>query len=353
MGNWLVTADLLARSRFTVSPMQETLAAIAVLDPVKARPLEPWQRSFRATHQEAFEAMLDEHPVRHDVLTWAWRPRRGDRPGWSADFVSMAPPHPDPSFAEELAGLDGWTEAAMRRELEWMHERELPVSLRRRGLRDAVRGLLEWVWTATVEADWPRRRRILQADIVARTSRLSTQGWAGVVGGLAPGMRWLGDGQLRINDYDLPPRDLTAATDLFLVPMHANGSWVAWTPPERYALAYPVTGALARVEGTAGDGLARLVGSNRARLLLALDTPRSTSSLATLSGLPIGSVGNHLRVLLDAGAVLRRRSGREVLYWRTTLGDSLCAAGETTEPLSHGQRARSTRPSSQTGPSDS
>ena len=36
--------------------------------------------------------------------------------------------------------------------------------------------------------------------------------------------------------------------------------------------------------------------------------------------------GNHLRVLLDAGAVARRRSGRHVLYWRTALGESLIAA---------------------------
>ena len=49
--------------------------------------------------------------------------------------------------------------------------------------------------------------------------------------------------------------------------------------------------------------------------------------LAALTGLPLGAVGNHLRVLLEAGAVLRRRAGREVLYWRTSLGDALTASG--------------------------
>jgi len=53
--------------------------------------------------------------------------------------------------------------------------------------------------------------------------------------------------------------------------------------------------------------------------------PRSTTQLAALTGLPPGAVGNHLRVLLEAGAVLRRRAGREVLYWRTSLGDALAA----------------------------
>jgi hypothetical protein len=58
--------------------------------------------------------------------------------------------------------------------------------------------------------------------------------------------------------------------------------------------------------------------------------PRSTTQLAAISGLPIGAVGNHLKVMLGAGVVLRRRSGREVLYWRTALGDSLVAT--THEP---------------------
>ncbi len=47
MGTWVVPADLLARSRFVVSPLNETVAALTVLsrpDP----PGIPWQRGFRA-----------------------------------------------------------------------------------------------------------------------------------------------------------------------------------------------------------------------------------------------------------------------------------------------------------------
>ncbi|HET9860208.1 MAG TPA: helix-turn-helix domain-containing protein [Nocardioidaceae bacterium] len=40
----------------------------------------------------------------------------------------------------------------------------------------------------------------------------------------------------------------------------------------------------------------------------------STSQLVALTGFGLGSVGGHLRILLDAGLVRRTRSGRSVLY---------------------------------------
>jgi DNA-binding transcriptional ArsR family regulator len=72
-----------------------------------------------------------------------------------------------------------------------------------------------------------------------------------------------------------------------------------------------------------------VIGSNRAALLRLLDLPTSTTALATVLRLPIGSIGNHLNVLLQAGVVMRRRSGRTVLYWRRPLGDALTAADGT------------------------
>jgi DNA-binding transcriptional ArsR family regulator len=335
MGTWLVPADLLASSRFRISPLAETVAALTVLS-APHPPGVPWQRAFHATHHEAYAEMLADDPLRAVVSGWLWRPRRGRVPGWMGDFLShpplSVPGGAEASFQAELAQLDAWDDARIRAEIRTMRpDLPLPEPLEGPGLRRAIAEILTWVWTATVAADWPRRRRVLEADIVSRTARLATQGWAGVVPTLGRRMEWRGGGHLQINSYDLPTRDLSGARELSFVPVHSNGQWVAWDLPERFAVVYPVTGAQAAADDPANDpaadGLARLVGANRARVLGLLDEPHSTTQLAALTGLPIGAVGNHLRVLLDAGAVLRRRSGREVLYWRTSLGDALAAAG--------------------------
>ena len=322
MGSWRVSADLLASSRFALSPMAETVAALTVLE----MPLGPWQQVFHAANRDAFDEMMARHPARRDLLRRAWRPRRGDQPGWMADFLGTVPARPGMSFAEELAQLaDEWDDDRIRSELYTVRPGRLTTSLLRPGLHAELLGLLRWVWTVTVAADWPRRQRVLQADIVSRTTTLATHGWSGVIPTLGAKREWLGDGRLQINRYDLPERDLSAAETLLFIPVHSNGSWVAWHEPIRYAIVYPVTGALALTTAANPHGLARLIGANRARLLHALDDPRSTTQLAAISGLPIGAVGNHLNVMLGAGVVLRRRAGREVLYWRTALGNSLIA----------------------------
>ncbi|MBN9620205.1 MAG: helix-turn-helix transcriptional regulator, partial [Actinobacteria bacterium] len=217
------------------------------------------------------------------------------------------------------------TQRELVHDLEDTSLARLPTALRRRPLAPVVTTLLERVWTHCLETDWRRRERILRADIVARTARLATHGWAAVVRDLGQDRDWEGDGQLRINGYALPSVELPVEADLCFVPVTGRGGWVGWRGA-RYALYYSVAGRLAPVGRRRADGLDRLVGANRAAVLRHLTEPASTSQLVALTGLPLGSVGNHLRVLLDSGAVLRRRSGREVLYWRTALGEALAAA---------------------------
>jgi DNA-binding transcriptional ArsR family regulator len=328
---WLLSTDVLARSRFVVSPFSETVAALMILtrpDP----PGTPWIRSFRALHREACLAMLAQDELRAVVAGQMWRPRRGQVPGWIADFLALPPPGGGATFADELGQLAAWDDARVRAEIRQHAAGPLPAALGRPGLRDAVADMLRWVWTTTLASDWPRRRRVLEADILTRTSRLASHGWAGVFGTLSPYSSWLGGGRLQINGYEfLPDQDLSQARELDFVPVHSYTGWDMLELPHRYALVYPVSGALAETGSTrAGtDGLARLIGPNRARVLRLLDQPRSTTQLAALTGLPPGAVGNHLRVLLEAGAVLHRRAGREVLYWRTSLGDALAAPPPT------------------------
>jgi DNA-binding transcriptional ArsR family regulator len=139
-------------------------------------------------------------------------------------------------------------------------------------------------------------------------------------------MRWLGEGRLQINANDYPPRDISGARLLF-VPITPRRAWVSWQEPHRYAVVYPCSGPLAEADRTpVQEALARLLGPGRAGVLVLLDTPKSTTQLVALTGQGLGSVGRHLKVLLDARLVGRRRAGRSVLYYRTAAGDVLIEA---------------------------
>jgi DNA-binding transcriptional ArsR family regulator len=243
------------------------------------------------------------------------------------DFVGMPPRPGEADFGAELARLRATPQERARAELAYAARGELPAELARPDVVARIADLLAWAWETAVEPDWARRSRIFEADVVSRISRLARQGWAEAVAELIPQMRWLGDGRLRINDSDRPARDLSGA-ELLFVPSSARRGWVAWDLPERYAVIYPAAGLLAEAAapGPAPAALGRLLGSTRAGLLMRLHLPCSTSQLAALTGLGVGTVGDHLRVLLEARLVARRRSGASVFYYRTPLGEALVGA---------------------------
>lgn len=93
MGDWVMSADLLARARFVVSPMADVVAALGAL----AGPRDPTERATASLHGAAFAAMLQEHPDRAAVL------RCSSRPGWRADFLGIPPVTHPTTFVDELA----------------------------------------------------------------------------------------------------------------------------------------------------------------------------------------------------------------------------------------------------------
>ncbi|WP_236553841.1 ArsR/SmtB family transcription factor [Nocardioides sp. AX2bis] len=309
-------------SGFGISPKAEVVAALGSL----LNPRSPEQRVFNTAHRAAFEQWLTAHPAARDLLGASFRQSRPGVPGWIADYLADPADVPDPTFDHEVALIAGLTDDDLRTDLLETTGAPLTRHLLEPGVRDVAIEVVRWLWTHTVETDWPRRERILRADVVARTAQLAWHGWAAVLRDLGRDREWDGDGHLRINRYDLPARTLPPNARLTFVPTHADGSWVGWRD-ERYAVYYPVAGRLASVDAAQAEGLGALIGANRALVLALLDVPRSTSQVSALSGLVLGSVGSHLRILLGSGAVTRRRSGREVLYWRTALGDALVASG--------------------------
>lgn len=323
MGWWQVNADTLAGSRFVISPLAETTASLVVLH--KGTATHPGERPWLDAHHAAYRERLAGDPVTAQLV----RSALGRR--WVADFFGFIPTgSSEPALAEELARVRQTPPEKARADLtESLGGRPLPASLHRSDLPERAADLLGWVWAQAVLPYWPRRRRILEADVVARTRQLSQGGWAAALGDMRPGMRWLGEGRLQVNVYNYPPRKIAGAQLLF-VPVTSGQAWAAWDIPHRYAVVYPCAGVLAQaLRAPAPEALGALLGPARATVLVLLETPKSTTQLVALTGQGLGSVGRHLKVLLDARLVQRRRAGRSVLYYRTAAGESLLEAQRT------------------------
>ncbi|MDX3094804.1 helix-turn-helix domain-containing protein [Streptomyces sp. ME01-24h] len=319
MGWWLVDAQTLADSRFVVSPLAEAVAALKLLD--RATAAHPGERGWLDAHLPAYRERLAADPVTA-LLVRAALGRT-----WNADFLTPTPSgEGSPGFEEELSRIRQTPPDAARDHLTVSLGGPLPHPLRRADLPERAADVVAWVWTHTVLPDWPRRRRVIEADIVARTAQLGRGGWAQALDDMRRGMRWLGGGRLQINTRDHPPRDLSGARLMF-VPVTPYTSWVSWDDAVRYAVVYPCSGALAEAgRQRVPEALGALLGPARAAVLVMLATPMSTTQLVALTGQGLGSVGRHLKVLLDARLVRRRRAGRSVLYYRTEAGDVLLAA---------------------------
>ncbi|MEU8781421.1 transcriptional regulator [Streptomyces sp. NPDC048637] len=329
MGWWEVSADTLAGSRFVISPLAETIAALKTLH--RGTAAHPGEQAWLARHLPAHRRRLAGDPVTAALVRAALGPR------WNATFLTPTPaPGPIaelPSFAEELAPVRATSPATARADLAVsLGGRTLPGPLRRADdLPERTAGLLEWVWQEAVLPYWPRRRRVLEADVLTRSAQLSRGGWAAALAGMRPGMRWLGANRLQITADDHPPRELAGAQLLF-VPVTPRQSWVSWDVHpapggQRSAVVYPCSGLLTETGRAAvPEALGALLGPARAGVLVLLGTPRSTTQLVALTGQGLGSVGRHLKVLLEARLAGRRRAGRSVLYFRTEAGEALVAA---------------------------
>ncbi|MFJ7205967.1 hypothetical protein ACIQWR_20825 [Streptomyces sp. NPDC098789] len=159
-------------------------------------------------------------------------------------------------------------------------------------LTDALRA---W-WEAAVRPYWPRIRAVLEADIAYRTWRLAEAGIHEVFHRLHPAPRRTGD---RLVSADLPAAGLDpGGTGLTLAPsaFAARRHLLAGPGPTPPTAVHPsrTVATLWERHAASGDGLARLLGRGRARLLLTSSSPATTTQLAARCGLGLGAVSQHL-----------------------------------------------------------
>ncbi|MER6327785.1 helix-turn-helix domain-containing protein [Streptomyces sp. NPDC014983] len=323
MGWWELNADTLARSRFVISPLAETFARLKLLH--AGEPAHPGEREWLRVHLPGYRALLAADPVTDRLV------RAGLGRDWIADFLTPTPRDGE-DFAEEVVRVRSVAPDLARAHLRTSLAGPLPAVLDRDDLPERAAALLEWVWRDAVRPYWARQRRVLEADVVARTAQAGRGGWVSVLDSLRPGRtRWLGQNRLQINRHEYPPREISGAEMLFVPVTPQRHGWVSWDDGERYAVVYPCAGALAdRADHPVPAALGALLGPARAGVLVLLGSPMTTSQLTAVTGQGLGSVGRHLKVLREAGLVERRRAGRSVLYGRTPAGDVVVEAATAT-----------------------
>jgi DNA-binding transcriptional ArsR family regulator len=314
--------DLLA-IRFARSPVWETHLAVRTLVDERSRLYhEPWHRAVRAAAARLdLDPLLATHPLT----------------GFVPDFLTPPPLHSAPTLGEQLVQIRATPLRQVREELERCLGSSDGGSYRTvlesfvadpAAARELLAVRMEEAWDALVAPFWPRIEELIEADIGYRSHRLVTLGLRGILDGLHPGIRWV-DGAVEVDDAGsteiaLSGRGLVLMPSAYAWPIVAAIVDGPWQP----TLVYPARGVaeLWTTPSPPSRALAGLMGQTRALLLVSLERPTSTTTLAERLGRSTSGVSGHLLALRDAGLVAASRHGHEVRYARTRLGVALVRA---------------------------
>lgn len=307
-----VDSSTLANIRFALSPMTETVAAIQALSVSRS---VPWLAGWRSRQRDAMRKLRSDKVF--DIFVTSMGAAR-----WMPDFLTPPPQNMETTFPDELDAVRGTPFRRAQHDLKLFGGGRVPAGLDRSDVVDRLADALSQAWELIVAPEWPVRRALLERDVVRRAGTLATYGWARALADLRRGMRWHPPGHIKVNDLDSPPYVVGEAR-LVVVPNGFGSSWLSIDTPRAFALVYPAAGIAVEADERAPAGLEKLIGRSRAALLHALGEPASTTQLRAALSASLGATGDHLAVLRAAGLVTRIRSGRSVLYRRTTLGDAL------------------------------
>lgn len=305
----------LARVRFAISPVYETVMALAALARPGVHAVHlPWARWARPRL-----ATVDTLPLLQALVS-----RDGFKPG----FLMPAPAARMPDLDDELRTVRSTRPADAREETARLTSRParqfhddpragLPLVV------DALRRCYDLV----IAPHWDRMVRVLDADIAFRARALATGGFETLFADLHDDVVWAGEElivhprQSPSTTVDVGGHGLVLCPSVFCWPRVTAST----NPPTAGTLRYPARGVatLWEADEPAPEALANLIGRTRAAILTRLATPQTTSGLAAGLGVTAGAVSQHLAVLKDAGLVATHRAGRTTLHLRTDRAEAL------------------------------
>lgn len=316
----------LVRCRFAMSPLWETTNAIRTLaEPQRHGYHLPWLRQVQPQLPRLELAPLVAVQPRH---------------GYTPDFLAPPPQSPLVTIDQELDRVRSTPADVVAVELgRSLAQREgMPPAALRALLADPVAAaerlaeLLERCWQVLLAPWWERIRDLLDADIAFRARRLAGGGLERLFADLDPSVRFDGD-ILEVEGRGEGRRDL-AGEGLVLMPSAFvwPGVVLVLDLPWQPTLIYPARGIAGLWQAPATTppvALGRLLGRTRAKLLLALAEPASTTILARRLGHSPSGVSEHLSALRDAGLLTSYRVRHQVVYERTPLGIALAGAARS------------------------
>ncbi|MBT2507436.1 winged helix-turn-helix transcriptional regulator [Streptomyces sp. ISL-98] len=315
------TAEDVARTRFAVSPLWEVVASVRVLKGADEQGVHRrWAEQVRPL---LAAAKLDLAPLFGRIPV----PTVG-----IPSFLVPPPTTPQPSLDVELATLRSTPYDLLRTTSPGAHG--AVAALR----EDPERGLgrlaevIAAYWEVALAPYWPRILTLFEGDILHRAKHFAEGGARRLFADLDPQLAW-DAGTLQMAHRctrgvrRLDGRGLLLVPSAFVWPrIFSTLGSDDWQP----TLRYPPRGIGTLWEQRpqpCSNALAGVLGRTRALLLAELAAPASTTDLARRIGLTPGGVSQHLTALRAAGLVRAHRTGRVVLYARTSAAEALVAAG--------------------------
>ena len=253
--------------------------------------------------------------------------------GYFPDYLTPTPTTPLPSFDEELERLRTTPSEEVRRDaLHIYAQSNVQHSAVLKCYFDQPEKALERLtddlkvyWETALVHHWPHIQKRLEGDVLRRAQQLALEGSHALFSQLHPLLSVEGN-VLRIerkHDRQVRPEGL----GIILVPIFFSWPDLYYLaePQQRPLIGYSPAGTALweRNQLNANESLTLALGIGRAKVLGALQIPKTPSTLAADTGVTTGAVSQQLKRLRKAGLVEQQRLGRNTFYRLTRRGSAL------------------------------